>query len=190
MTMKATTAIKTFLRSSLVLGVALAAGCASSDDQKTVTGGPAYPDQAGAASSFFSSDSGNNHSNAFVNAQATAGAREDATIEPFHFSGTQLNELGTEKLTRMVPDEAGTDVTVYVNVPADDFATARRDAVAAYLGTCGVDAAHLQVKIGYNPNVTASTADGLTNLPKTDTGTGGALTNGSAQATGSQTVAH
>src|SRR3954451_81114 len=41
----------------------------------------------------------------FVNTQVASGARSDATLQPCHFDGNQLNSLGRDKLRAMLRDD-------------------------------------------------------------------------------------
>ncbi len=66
-------------------------------------------------------------------AQAAAGAKQDATLYDRHFRGDHLDPLGQGKLDLMLKGTAtGEPVQVYLDMPAD-LAAARRPAVAAYL---------------------------------------------------------
>jgi hypothetical protein len=102
--------------------------------------------------------------------QANNGAREDATLQPVHFTGGKLNSLGAAKLARLVPDQAGDEVNVYLDVADNDLTVSRKDAVASYLRACGVDDGRMKLTLGGNPNLSYPSAPGLANLPKTETG--------------------
>jgi hypothetical protein len=110
-----------------------------------------------------------------MNSQANCGAREDAMLYAAHFTDGKLNSLGAAKLARLVPDEADAVVHLYLDVPDNELATSRKEAVVTYLHACGVDDARLKLAIGPNPNLNTPAAPGLSSLSKTDTGsvTGG-----------------
>src|SRR3982751_1213691 len=83
---------------------------------------------------FFPPADGTRRVDQIANAQADNGAREDATLQGHHFDGKKLNSLGCEKLDRMIPDDPDADITVYVNLPDSEIATARKTDVITYLG--------------------------------------------------------
>lgn len=148
--------------------VLLAAGCATDGSEPK---------------DFFEKSDENRSTSKFMNAQINSGAREDATLYGSHFTGAKLNSLGTEKLTRLVPDEAGNSVKVNLDVLAGDVANQRRDAVIGFLKNAGVAEADITVKIGGNDDVKHPAAEQLRNLPKTETGSvGGAAPGGAASA--------
>ena len=64
--------------------------------------------------------------------QNASGAREDATLEPYHFDKGEVNSLGRQKLSLMIDDDdANNPLVVYLNVPGnDEFKAARQDSVA------------------------------------------------------------
>ncbi|HEY7088416.1 MAG TPA: hypothetical protein VH518_10030 [Tepidisphaeraceae bacterium] len=108
-----------------------------------------------------------------ADAQADAGANEDATLQSIHFTGSKLNALGAQKLAAMMPNEPGSEMTVYVNLAENDPVTAgRKDAVSQYLKSCGMDDAHIKITGGTNPNLLSPSAPGIAGLAKTDTSTG------------------
>ena len=189
--MKSMNAFNTLVRTGtvLVFGLLMATGCANQD--KETAAAPLNPDDAGPTSSFFPSDSGTHRITAFISTEVANGAREDGQVLPIHFNGTKLNSLGTEKLTRMVP-EAGDDLTVYLNIPADELQTARHDAVAAYLATCGVETAHLKIENGPNPHSIGDAADAIANYHKTENSddAGGASSGGGASSAGAVPSTH
>src|SRR6266700_1386018 len=52
----------------------------------------------------------------FAAAQSAAGARQDGMLYAHHFSGTELNSLGREKLHLMASDKPATEsLAVYLN---------------------------------------------------------------------------
>ncbi|MGE5612111.1 MAG: hypothetical protein ACM359_22885 [Bacillota bacterium] len=111
-------------------------------------------------------------------AQAAVGARDDAMLYPRHFDDGELNSLGQSKLYLMVKDKP-TDqpLVVYLNLPANSpLAADRRDAVEKYLSDAGLTAEQIELKDGTNPEAFGSAETGLTRLPKTESGAGGAST--------------
>jgi hypothetical protein len=109
-------------------------------------------------------------------AQAAAGAKDDAMLYDKNFHGTELNSLGEGKLDLIVkgtPD--GDPVYVYLNMPHDQVAL-RQAAVTAYLKTAGVADTKIIVAEGSNPNPSTPTAYNLGGLYKAD----GASFNGQA----------
>ena len=94
-------------------------------------------------------------------AQAAAGAQQDAMLYDCHFRGDRLSSLGQGKLDLMVKGTAvGEPVLVYLDMPADR-AAARRASVAAYLARAGVRADRVEVAVGPNPGMTTPTAYNL-----------------------------
>ncbi len=103
-------------------------------------------------------------------AQAAAGAKQDATLYDRHFRGGHLDSLGTTKLALMVKGTAvGEPVQVYLDMPESTVA-ARRAAVTAYLAAAGVPADKVELAVGPNPNTLTPTAYNLSTVYKTDTG--------------------
>jgi hypothetical protein len=84
--------------------------------------------------------------------QAAAGARADATLQPRHFNGNELNSLGREKLMLMTEPAESDSLVVYLNLPADARENeARQKAVMAYLSQRGLTEGQARVEIGRNP---------------------------------------
>ena len=117
---------------------------------------------------------------AFAAAHAREGARHDATLQPHHFDGTELNALGREKLDYFVmaraaegatpataPATAPAATTIYMNVPADG-AAARRTAAMAYLRDNGVDESAVKFAAGPNPSVTSPAAGHISRMNRTE----------------------
>jgi hypothetical protein len=120
---------------------------------------------------FIAPADGHRKVNQFADAQAANGAKDDATLQPHHFTGAKLNSLGQDKLAMMVPDDADDDVDVYLNLPASAVTTnARRDAVAAYLKGVGVADDHIKIHDGPNTGSGHAAAEGLSHMNKTETG--------------------
>jgi hypothetical protein len=104
-------------------------------------------------------------------AQNSAGARHDATLNVAQFDGAALNSLGQAKLDAIVsnlPDEG--PVSIYVDVPTDGaLAQARKDAVAAYLTNSHLTPDQFKLVDGPNPNTWTPSATALSDMSKTDT---------------------
>src|SRR5204863_9049296 len=104
--------------------------------------------------------------------QNASGAREDATLQAYHFDKGSLNSLGRAKLALMLDDDAANNpITIYLNVPAsDEFKSARQDAVVAYLKDQGLEESQIAFKAGTNPEMHHLASEGLTRMAKTETG--------------------
>jgi len=99
-------------------------------------------------------------------AQAAAGAREDAMLYDQNFHGGELNSLGQGKLNLIVKGTTtGDPVYVYLNMPHDQVA-ARQSAVTAYLKSTGVPEDRIIVAEGPNPNLHTPTAYHLGDIYK------------------------
>jgi hypothetical protein len=122
----------------------------------------------------------------FMTAQAAAGARADATLQPMHFDGDHLNSLGEAKLDLM-PKDDDTDpaIVVYMNLPADDEdLKSRRDAVVTYFEDRGVSKDNIEFKAGINVGESSLAAEHLSRLGKTESNGEGASEGSSASAAG------
>jgi hypothetical protein len=123
------------------------------------------------------------------NAQAAAGAKNDAELTTAHFDGGALNSLGQTKLdliTSSLPDQG--PVTIYLNVPTDGpFAQARKDAVSTYLTDSHLTTDQFKLVDGPNDATWTPSAVALTNMGKTETESGAAAASGSTS--GSATAA-
>src|SRR4051794_30377138 len=108
---------------------------------------------------------------------AAAGARADATLQPYHFDKGEVNSLGREKLSLMLDDDdTNNPITIYLNLPKDDeFKAPRQDSIIAYLKDQGLEEKQVSFKPGNNPGNYHPAAEGLANYAKTNTGpvTGG-----------------
>jgi hypothetical protein len=104
-----------------------------------------------------------------LHTQAANGAREDGTLSSAHFTGAELNSLGQQKLELMADGPVNRDLVVYLDLPAGDAGTAaRREAVTRFLVAGGLDASHVKIEAGANPNVTAPAAGNLARYSKTE----------------------
>ncbi len=134
-----------------------------------------------ALNEFFPQD--NRATHAFAAAHAEAGARHDATLQPHHFDGNELNSLGRAKLDQVLargsdqtvttPTTAPTTApataatTVYLNLPGEG-ADARRDAALAYLRDRGIDERDVKFVAGPNPDVTTPAAANMSRMSRTE----------------------
>ena len=105
--------------------------------------------------------------------QNASGAREDATLEPYHFDKGEVNSLGRQKLSLMIDDDdANNPLVVYLNVPGnDEFKAARQDSVVAYLKDQGLEEKQISFKEGPNPATNHPAEESLIRMSKTETGT-------------------
>jgi hypothetical protein len=140
--------------SGLLISTMLLVGCQT--DQSSVT-------------DFFPDNEARSTQN-FMTAQAAAGARADATLQPMHFDGDHLNSLGEAKLDLMLKDD-NTDPTivVYMNLATDHpHLRARRDAVVTYFEDRGVTKDSIEFKNGSNTEQTSLAAQHLSRMSKTE----------------------
>ena len=111
----------------------------------------------------------NRATDAFTAAQAQAGARGDATLQPMHFDGAALNSLGRDKLDLMTDDYDGhSNVTIYLNFRETDGLEARREAVLAQLREHGVEESAVKFVGGPNPSLTSPAAGHMARLERTE----------------------
>lgn len=104
--------------------------------------------------------------------QSAIAARKDGTLRPHHFDQTALNSLGRGKLDLMLKDEeASLPLVVYLDLPADDQANARRESVRAYLKARGVQGDQLTVQAGANPADSFPAAPSMRMMHMLDAGT-------------------
>jgi hypothetical protein len=103
--------------------------------------------------------------------QAASGNRADAMLGTRHFCGDKLNSLGAAKLDSMLrDDDMCKPMSVYLDVPADDFSKPRHDAVAAYLKAHGLAETQIALKEGPNPNAKTPSAMNMNRYYKTEGG--------------------
>lgn len=120
------------------MAIAMAAGCQKKAEQAT-------------KEPFFADSDQPRQINRFSEVQAASGARADATLRAAHFDGVALNSLGEDKLDLMLrDDDACTPISIFVDVPEDDFTKGRTDAVKVFLRDRGL--ADNQVKVAVGPN--------------------------------------
>ncbi len=109
--------------------------------------------------------------NQMADTQAAAGARADAMLGTRHFCGKELNTLGTEKLDSMLRSEAACKpLNVYLDIPADEMAKSRHDAVTAYLKLHGLADNQIALNDGPNPSAKTPAAMNINRYYKTEGG--------------------
>src|ERR1700722_6492599 len=123
---------------------------------------------------------GRNHSEQFLpeeqptaegqllQAQIVRGAGGDATLYAMHFTGADLNSLGRAKLDLMLCDSGAGTLAVWMAIPDDEQASARRMSVAAYLKDHGIFPEQIAFGRGANPGIGNSSAKGLKDLASLD----------------------
>lgn len=104
--------------------------------------------------------------------QMNSGARFESTLYIDQFDGAGLSSLGTESLDRILADSHSCNpLVIYMDVPEDDNAQARREAVGRYLeDKGGLKTEQIEFRSGTNPSVQHLTAPDIINYSKTDTG--------------------
>lgn len=121
-TTKTTKTTKTTLLISAAAAAALTLGCTNKKDE--------------AANAIFKSD-GEERVSKFVTAQASNGARNDAMLYNYHFTGGHLNSLGRSKVLLMLDDcENCEPIVVHlVDAGEGDLLAQRKASVELYLKT-------------------------------------------------------
>lgn len=129
---------------------------------------------------FFPNQDGSRPTQNFMNAQAAAGARADATLQPMHFDGGKLNSLGEAKLDLILKDDQDAEsMVVYMNLnEKDEDLKSRRDAVSAYLEDHGVAKDGIEFKMGSSPKMTSLAIDRMQVTPTAGGAPSGAAAGG------------
>jgi hypothetical protein len=140
---------------AIVLGAAAMYGCKNEEGQTRSTG------------DFFLDDDANRTVWRAIEKQAAAGAAEDGMLYGYHFEGSDLSDLGREKLDLMVRADQH-PLKVYLDVPEDDTASARQASVSRYLAGAGLSADAMQIKMGPNPSASTPAAPNILRLDKTE----------------------
>lgn len=112
--------------------------------------------------------------------QHANGAREDGMLYSMHFSGTELNSLGLQKLNAMLSGPERGMVTIYLNIPRDNLYAQREASVVAQLSARGLASNSYTLTPGENPNLGAPAASGLRGLQKHSTASEGDTSSASA----------
>lgn len=117
--------------------------------------------------------------------QEASGAREDATLEAYHFDKGEVNSLGRQKLSLMIDDDdANNPLVIWLNVAGnDEFKAARQDSVVAYLKDQGLEEKQISFREGPNPATFHPAEESLIRMSKTETGPAGGAS-GSSPAPG------
>jgi hypothetical protein len=134
-------------------GLLLVAGCTNEKDAKQAQR---------------TTDQGVCSVNAFAKAQASEGARQDATLYSGSFDGPVLNSLGRAKLDRIMYNyPLDKPLTIYLDIakPSDQ----NKLAVTDYLKEKGFPTQHVTVKVGSNPDTLTPSQEGLTRMTKMET---------------------
>jgi len=143
-------------RATIVLASALSlAGCETNN-----TATPLGAD-------FFPPEEDSNTTRIFA-VQAANGARNDGMLYGYHFDNAALNTLGESKLNLMANTAPSAVTTVYLNVPEDDMLGSRRESVAAYLKSKGLEESQMKFVSGPNPATVTPTAGGIARLDRTE----------------------
>jgi hypothetical protein len=99
----------------------------------------------------------------FIDITVANGARADGTLRPVHFTGAEINALGTKKLDYMLAADTGspTTLTVYIDLPKSDPAfDQRRESVGAYLKSKGLKDNQIALVDGFNSKYAVPAAQG------------------------------
>jgi len=98
-------------------------------------------------------------------AQQASGARADGTLRAFNFDKGTLNSSGEQKLGLMIDDDdTNNPITVYVDVPQDDMAAARSEAISKYCKDRSISGEQLKIVQGPNPASYHPAAPGVATL--------------------------
>ena len=129
--------------------------------------------------SFFLADDASRSVWRALEAQAAAGAREDAMLYAEHFEGDSLSALGRDKLDLLSRTDAR-PLVVYVAAAADDDAqpAAREQSVRRWLSGAGIADDLVQVRSGPNLATRTPAAPAIARMGKTESPGGAA--NGTA----------
>jgi len=101
-----------------------------------------------------------------ADAQAAAGAQDDASLSSDCFTGGKLNSLGREKLRLVL--QSGSSSVLYLGGNDDATNNLRRSAIDAYLKETGAGTDSLVVKSGFNPRTSTLARENISRLPRTE----------------------
>lgn len=147
----------TLIRTALLAGAVMTAGCQNVRRDASIHG------------EMFPRDEQLRPVDRFLEIQSAAAARNDATLNAFHFDrGAALNSLGREKLDLMLRgDDQSLPLVVYLDVRSPGGAAdAHRDSVRRYLVDHGVADEQLKFRTGPNLEHTRPAREGLRGLKK------------------------
>ncbi len=145
--------MKTMRSNGLLLGVAMslsAIGCQSQPPQSQVV---AQPDTWAIHDDW--APPGARNTEQWRDKAVAAGAAATPTLYPAHFTGGELNTLGTTKLDHIIAaDGSSQAIKIYLDLPKNDPAIVdRKEAVAAYLKHEGVKPELIALVDGPDPDV-------------------------------------
>lgn len=103
---------------------------------------------------------------AYYNQQVANGARNDGTLYADHFTGSNLNSLGKQKLDAMHYGPEAGKVAVYLNVPKDADYASRESSVVTFLSNKGLASNAFEITPGANPTGGTPAVQGLKGLTK------------------------
>lgn len=150
---------KTSLITIAAMTILLSAGCVKNNGAESMPIGNFEPDDQPRAI----------HN--MADAQASVGSRADGMLRPQHFTGSQLNSLGREKLIAMLntPECQVEKLTVHLVLdPNDELSAERRDSVTRFLADAGLTEEHATIQWGANPRAWRPAAPQIARLPRTD----------------------
>jgi len=130
---------------------------------------------------FFKGETARDEVNKFGEVQASQGARNDAMLYSYHFTGTHLNSLGRAKVLAMLDncnDNCDAIVVHMVRCGQDDVLAQRKAAVELYLKT----------EEGPNALTFHPAADDLLRITKTESGKADGSSDASAADSGSSSA--
>src|SRR5580658_306313 len=132
------------ITSALILLNAGLVGCQSDKMNQVAHGEEFYPDDAP------------RDSTTLEMTQAARGSLADATLYPMHFDGDKLNSLGEAKLDRMLQADPPLPIKIWMAIPDNDSAEARRESVGTFLKDRGLLVEQITFGVGPNPDSNSS----------------------------------
>lgn len=150
---------KTALITIATMTILLSAGCARQNGAEPMPIGQFEPDDQPRAI------------HQIADAQASLGSHADGMLRQQHFTGSQLNSLGREKLNGMLNASQCRleKLTVYLVLdPDDETSQPRRESVARFLADAGLAEEQTTLRWGANPLAWKPAAPQISRLPRTD----------------------
>jgi len=150
---------KTALLTIAAMTILLSAGCATQNGAEPMPIGNFEPDDQPRAI------------HGIADAQASVGSRADGMLRAQHFTGSQLNSLGREKLIAMLntPECQVEKLTIHLVLdPNAELSVERRESVARFLADAGLTEEHATIQWGANPQAWRPAGPQITRLPRTD----------------------
>lgn len=139
---------------TMMLGAALLCGCQSADKQAAECDLCDKPQDQNLA--FFAEERQEQAAvRQILQRQVDRGAAHDGMLRDAHFTDTELNRLGAQKVDAILrARHDGEPVAVYLDLSeADEQTPLRQEAVTAYLHANGIESEEALVVIGDNPGV-------------------------------------